>query len=75
MEEQEDKKEHMSAIVKQEQVAPLTLEDKRKENIVKVSVELEEDFKQQLVDLLKIYKDVFAWFYSVKEGKNPKFYL
>ena len=41
---------------------------------VRVSAELEIQFKEQLVQLLKEYRDVFAWSYADMEGINPKFY-
>ena len=39
---------------------------------VRVSVELEKEFKEQLVQLLKKYRDVFAWSYTDMEGIDPK---
>ena len=41
---------------------------------MKVSAKLEEDFKQELVKLLKEYKNVLSWLYLDMEGINPKFY-
>ena len=74
LEEQEEKKEHTSSTrVKKDQLALVNLEENGEEKIVKISAELEEDFKQQLVGLLKEYKDVFAWSYADMEGINPKF--
>ena len=73
LEDQEEKRKHTSARVKQDQLAPVNLEEKGKEKIMKLSAELEEDCKQHLVGLLKEYKDVFAWSYLNMEGINPKF--
>ena len=52
----------------------MNLEELREDKIVKISAELEEDFKQHLLGLLKGYKDAFAWSYVDMEGINPKFY-
>ena len=40
----------------------------------RVSAELEKQFKEQLVQLLREYRDVFAWTYTDMEGIDPKFY-
>ena len=74
LEEQEEKKEHTLARIKQDQLATVNLEEKGEEKIVKISVELEKDFKQQLVGLMKEHKDVFASSFLDMEGINPKFY-
>ena len=39
---------------------------------VRVSAKLEVQFKDQLVQLLKEYRDVFAWSYTDMEGIDPK---
>ena len=41
---------------------------------VRVSAKLEQQFKDQLVQLLKEYRDAFAWSYTDMEGIDPKFY-
>ena len=41
---------------------------------MKISVELEEEFKEQLILLLDEYKDAFAWSCADMEGIDPKFY-
>lgn len=41
---------------------------------MKISAELDTKFKKELVQLLKEYKDVFAWSYADMEGIDPKFY-
>ena len=40
---------------------------------VRVSAKLEIQFKEQLVQLLKEYRDVFAWSYTDMEGINSSF--
>jgi hypothetical protein len=39
-----------------------------------VAKELDADFKEQLTNVLRIYKDVFAWSYEDMKGLNPEFY-
>jgi hypothetical protein len=48
-----------------------TAEDPRK---VLIAKELDEDFKEQLTNVLRTYKDVFAWSYEDMKGLNPEFY-
>ena len=71
---QKDKEQEEDTRVKQDQLEEVNLGEEGEEQQVRVSAELEEQFKEQLVQLLKEYKDVFAWSYTDMEGIDPKFY-
>jgi hypothetical protein len=47
--------------------------DKEPRNVL-VAKELDTDFKEQLMNVLREYKDVFAWSYEDMKGLNPEFY-
>ena len=74
MEAEENKEVEGQQRVKQDQLQEVSLGDEEDEKKVKVSVKLEEWFKEQLIQLLEEYKDVFACSYSNMEGIDPKFY-
>jgi hypothetical protein len=48
-----------------------TIEEPRN---VLVAKELDAEFKEQLTNVLRAYKDVFAWSYEYMKGLNPEFY-
>jgi hypothetical protein len=41
---------------------------------VLIAKELDAEFKEQLTNVLRTYKDMFAWSYEYMKGLNPKFY-
>ena len=41
---------------------------------VKISTLLELEFRSQLVELLREFREVFAWDYSDMKGLDPQFY-
>jgi hypothetical protein len=41
---------------------------------VLISKELDAEFKEQLTNVLRSYKDEFAWLYEHMKGLNPEFY-
>ena len=42
--------------------------------LVKISTLLEPKFRSQLVELLREFREVFAWDYSDMKGLDPQFY-
>ena len=71
---QKDKEQEEVTRVKQNQLEEADLGEEGEGKKVRVSAELEKQFKEQLVQLLKEYRDVFAWSYTDMEGIDPKFY-
>ena len=71
---QKDKEQEEVTRVKQDQLEEIDLGEEGEGKRVRVSAELEKQFKEQLVQLLKEYRDVFAWTYTDMEGIDPKFY-
>ena len=59
---------------KEDDLQDLNLGTEEHPKIVKVSVNLEEDFKQDLKALLQEFIDVFAWDYSDLKGMDPQVY-
>ena len=41
--------------------------------MVKISVKVEGQFKQDLIGLLQEFKDIFAWHYTDMKGVDPRF--
>lgn len=60
--------------MKQDQLREVDLGEDGEGKQVKISAHLEEQFKEELMKLLKEYQDVFAWSYADMEGIDPKFY-
>ena len=71
---QKDKEQEEVTRVKQDQLKEIDLGEEGEGKRERVSAELEKQFKEQLVQLLKEYRDVFAWTYTDMEGIDPKFY-
>ena len=66
------REQEFSKRVKEDALEEVTLGTGEEEKPVKISTDLEPDFKQQLVQLLTEYKDVFAWSYQDMKGLDTK---
>lgn len=60
--------------VREDDLETVFLEKESGTKSILVSLRLEEDFCQDLLDLLKEFQDVFAWEYFDMKGLNLKFY-
>ena len=67
--------EHLSKLsrVKEDDLQELNLGSEGEPQTVKISVHVEGQFKQELIDLLQEFKDIFAWKYTDMKGVDPQF--
>ena len=63
-----------SARVLEDDLSEWNLGSEEDPKIVKVSVHVQGRFKEDLLNLLKEFKDIFAWEYSDMKGIDPSFY-
>ena len=60
--------------VKEDDLQELNLGTETNQKVVKVSVNLDEEFKASLKELLQEFIDVFVWDYSDLKGMDPNVY-
>ena len=63
-------REH-SRRVKMDQLVEVNLGTKDKPRMVKVSANLDSEFKAELVQLLQEFRDIFVWSYADMKGLDP----
>jgi len=56
----------------QEEVEMINLGDEGEEKMVKVGGDLSSEMRQQLYNILKEFKDIFAWSYKDMPGLDPE---
>ena len=59
--------------VQEDELQDLNLGSDEDPQMVKISVKVEGQFKQDLIGLLQEFKDIFAWHYTDMKGVDPRF--
>jgi hypothetical protein len=64
----------VSQRVRPTELEELNLGNAEEPRNVLIAKELDTEFKEQLTNVLRTYKNVFAWLYEDMKGLNPEFY-